>query len=45
MFDKVLGSNKIREAFRKNYRFDDIKDFWRKDEASFRAKSAKYYLY
>ena len=45
MFDKVLGSNRIREAFRKNYRFDDIKDYWRKDEDSFRAKSAKYYLY
>ena len=45
MFDKVLGSNHIRESFRKNYRFDDIKDYWRKDEASFRAKSSKYYLY
>lgn len=45
MFDKVLGSNHIRETFRKNYRFDDIKDYWRKDEASFKAASAKYYLY
>lgn len=45
MFDKVLGSNHIREVFRRNYRFDDIKDYWRKDEASFRAASSKYYLY
>lgn len=45
MFDKVLGSNKIRETFLKNYSFDDIKDFWRKDEAAFKAASAKYYLY
>jgi len=45
MFDKVLGSNHIREAFRKNYRFDDIKDYWRKDEASFRVKSEQYHLY
>ena len=45
MFDKVLGSNRIRENFRRNYRFDDIKDYWRKDEASFRAASSKYYLY
>ena len=45
MFDKVLGSNHIREAFRKNYSFDDIKDYWRKDEDAFRTKSAKYYLY
>ena len=45
MFDKVLGSNHIRETFRKNYSFDDIKDYWRKDEDAFRTKSAKYYLY
>ena len=45
MFDKVLGSNRIREAFRKNYRFEDIRDYWRKDEASFKTASARYYLY
>ena len=45
MFDKVLGSNKIRETFRKSYNFDDIKDYWRKDEATFKTKSANYYLY
>ena len=45
MFDKVLGSNKIRETFRKSYNFDDIKDYWRKDEADFKTKSANYYLY
>lgn len=45
MFDKVLGSNYLRETFRKNYNFDDIKDFWRKDAESFKSQSVDYYLY
>ena len=45
MFDKVLGTNRIREALKKNYRFEDIKEYWRKDEASFRSASQKYYIY
>ena len=45
MFDKVCGSNQIRERFSKNYRFDDIKDYWYKDVESFKKLSRKYYLY
>lgn len=45
MFDKVSGSDFIRLTLSKNMRFDDIKDYWRKDEAAFRQLSKKYYLY
>ena len=45
LFDKVCGTDFIRTEFSKRYLFDDIKDYWRKDEEAFRALSAKYYLY
>ena len=45
LFDKVCGSSYIRETFSKSYDFDDIRDFWRKDEAAFRKLSSKYHLY
>ncbi len=45
LFDKVCGSSYIRETFSKSYDFDDISDFWRKDEAAFRKLSSKYHLY
>ena len=45
MFDKVCGSNQIRERFSKNYHFDDIKDYWYKDVEDFKKLSRKYYLY
>ncbi len=45
MFDKVMGTNKIREEFSKNYRFDDIKNYLNKDVEKFKATSEKYYLY
>ena len=45
MFDKVCGCKQIRERFMKNYRWDDIKDYWRKDEEDFRKLAKKYYLY
>lgn len=45
MFDKVCGSNYIRETFGKNYRWEDVRDYWYKDVDSFRTLSAKYYLY
>lgn len=45
LFDKVCGTDRIRTEFMKNYRFDDIKDIWRKDEAAFRKLSRKYYMY
>lgn len=45
MFDKVSGSNFIREEFSKNHRFADIQSYWTKDEEAFRKLSKKYYLY
>jgi len=45
MFDKVCGSNKIRETFTKRMRYEDIEQLLSKDEAPFRALSSKYYLY
>lgn len=45
MFDKVTGSPEIRARFTKNYRVDDIIDYWTKDEPSFKIKKAKYHLY
>ncbi|MBS3944424.1 MAG: DUF1343 domain-containing protein [Melioribacter sp.] len=45
MFDKVMGTDKIRLDFSKRYKFDDIKSYLRKDIKSFRALSKKYYLY
>ena len=45
MFDKVSGSDYIRTEFSKNHRFSDISSYWMKDEASFKNRSKKYYLY
>lgn len=45
MFDKVLGTSKIREQFAKRMKYDDIKDYLNKDLNSFIEKSKKYYLY
>ncbi len=45
MFDKVCGTNKIREMFGQRYRWDDAKDYWYKDVESYRQASSKYYLY
>ena len=45
LFDKVCGTDRIRLDFMQDYRFDSIKDYWRKDEADFRKLSAKYHMY
>jgi uncharacterized protein YbbC (DUF1343 family) len=45
MFDKVMGSNKVRELFTKNYLVSDIHEFLNKDIESFRKQAQKYYLY
>lgn len=45
MFDKVVGSKKIRPMFTKRYKVADIEQYWNKDNESFRAKSSKYHLY
>ena len=45
LFDKVCGTDLIRKQFSKTYKFDDIKEYWRKDEESFRQLSREYYIY
>ena len=45
MFDKVCGSDFIRQTFSRSHRFDDIRAYWTKDEETFRKLSKKYYLY
>ena len=45
MFDLVCGTGHIREAFGKNYRWEDIRDYWYKDVDWYRKESSKYYLY
>ena len=45
MFDKVLGTSKIRELFMQNLKVDDILPYLNKDVENFRRLSKKYYLY
>lgn len=45
MFDKVCGSKRVRELFARNHRWDDMRDVWYQDVASFRKCSRKYWLY
>lgn len=45
MFDKVMGTNKVRELFSKNFKYSDIEAFLNKDVESFRKKATPYYLY
>ena len=45
LFDKVCGTDYVRLEFSKGYKTEDIIDYWRKDEASFRALSQKYHIY
>lgn len=45
MFDKVCGSDSIRVKFSKDYQFNSIKSYWRKDEADFVKRATPFYLY
>lgn len=45
MFDKVCGTNQIRERFIKRYKVEDIIDYFNKDAKAFKTKSSKYYIY
>ena len=45
MFDKVCGTNKIREIFDERYQWEDIREYWYKDVEAYRNASSKYYLY
>ncbi len=45
MFDKVLGTDKIRQLFSERFLVKDIDGYLYKDTAAFRKLSLKYYLY
>lgn len=45
MFNKVCGTDKIKELFSKRYRWEDAKAYWDKDVEKYREESSKYYLY
>lgn len=45
LFDKVCGTDYVRTTFGKRYKVEDIIDYWRKDEESFRELSQKYHIY
>lgn len=45
MFNKVCGTDKIKELFGKRYRWEDVKAYWDKDVEMYREESSKYYLY
>lgn len=45
MFDKVCGTNYIREHFSQGYNWADVKPYWDKDIEAYRQESSLYYLY
>jgi uncharacterized protein YbbC (DUF1343 family) len=45
MFDRVLGTSKIRELFLEHMRYDDIKNYLEKDIDNFKDISQKYFMY
>lgn len=45
MFDKVTGSEEVRKAFSRRYRFEDISSLWYGFAGEFRKLAEKYYLY
>ena len=45
LFDKVCGTDYVRLEFAKRYKVADIREYWRKDEDSFRRLSQRYHIY
>ena len=45
MFNKVCGTDQIKELFGQRYRWEDAKAYWDKDVEKYREASSKYYLY
>ena len=45
LFDKVCGTDYVRKEFSKGYKVNEIIDYWRKDEDSFRILAQKYHIY
>lgn len=45
MWNKVSGTDYIFKEFGKSYDFSKIREYWHKDDAAFKEKSKRYYLY
>ena len=45
MFDKVVGSKKIRTLFGKRHRVEDIEELWMGETEAFRTRSTPYKIY
>ncbi|WP_010665638.1 exo-beta-N-acetylmuramidase NamZ family protein [Marinilabilia salmonicolor] len=45
MFDKVCGTDKVRKAFSKNFKVEDMIEIWNKDIDHFRKLAEKSFLY
>ncbi len=45
MFDKVCGTDEVREAFTKSFKVSDIMGLWTNDIPAFRKTAATYFLY
>ena len=45
MFDKVCGTDYVRNHFGESLKVADILSYWSKDAEAFKQLSAKYYLY
>ena len=45
LFDKVCGTDYVRKELSKGYKVNEIIDYWRKDEDSFRILAQKYHIY
>jgi len=45
MFDKVCGTNQIRNTFEKKFTVKSIQGIWNKDVDNFKKKAKKYFLY
>jgi uncharacterized protein YbbC (DUF1343 family) len=45
MFDKVTGSDKVRETFSSKMTYESVKNFFEKDINDFKKLSEKYYIY
>jgi uncharacterized protein YbbC (DUF1343 family) len=45
MFDRVVGTDKVRKAFEKRFLVKDMIDLWEKETAAFAKKAQTYFIY
>ncbi len=45
MFDRVVGTDKVRKKFTRRFMVEDIIELWTGQEAAFAEKAARYFLY